>query len=181
MTRDECSQMLTLLRTAYPGFYRHMKAEDGMRTLELWSEMFAGDDCAVVRLALRDLIATHSGYPPDIAAVKERIRAITESVRGGETDEELWQLLLRASSNGIYGAREEFQRLPPILQRYCGTPATIRDMAQIDFQTLNTVTRGQFLRQIRIVRQREEFRDRLPESVRAALSPGGTDPFRLPE
>ena len=172
MTRDECSQMLTLLRTAYPGFYRHMKAEEGMRTLDLWAEMFAEEDCAVVRLALRELIATHSGYPPDIAAVKEKIRAITVSVRGGESEEELWRILVRASSNGIYGAREEFAKLPPVLQEYCGSPSTLRDMAQIDYQTLNTVTRGQFLKRIRIVLERESVCARLPEAVLASLAPG---------
>lgn len=180
MTRDECSQMLTLLRTAYPGFYRQMKAEEGHRTLDLWEEMFAGEDCAVVRLALKDLIATHTGYPPDIAAVKERIRAILDAVQGGETDEELWRMLARAASNGIYGAREEFERLPPILQQYCGSPSTLQTMALLDSQTFSTVTRGQFLRQIRYLRQREECSARLPGSVRDALAPGGgIDRFRL--
>lgn len=182
MTREECSQMLTLLRTAYPGFYRHMKAEEGVRTLDLWAEMFAEDDCTITRLALRDLIATHSGFPPDIAAVKERIRAMEAAVRGEPSDEDLWRLLVKASSNGIYGAEEEFRKLPPVLQRYCGSPAALRDMALIETETLNTVTHGQFLKQIRTARERQEFHARLPASVQAAISAGGgMERFRFPE
>ena len=173
MTREECSQMLTLLRTAYPGFYRNMKAEEGVRTLDLWTEMFSEEDCALTRLALRELISTHSGFPPDIAAVKEKLRAMKAAVLGEMSDEELWRILVKAASNGTYGAEEEFGQLPAVLQRYCGSPAALRDMARIDTETLNTVTHGQFLRQIRVAREREEFRERIPERLREALAGGG--------
>ncbi len=173
--------MLTLLRIAYPNFYRQMKAEDGVLTLGLWSEAFCDDDVNVVKFALKELIATHTGFPPDIAAVKERIRAMQSAVSGDPSDEQLWQILKRAAENGYYGAREEFDALPPVLQSYCGSPSALRDMAMIPAETLNTVTRGQFLKQIRIHRERDDFGRRLPEAARAALmAAGGVDRFRLP-
>lgn len=182
MTREECSQMLTLLRTAYPGFYRNMKAEEGVRTLDLWTEMFSEEDCALTRLALRELISTHSGFPPDIAAVKEKLRAMKAAVLGEMSDEELWRILVKAASNGTYGAEEEFGQLPAVLQRYCGSPAALRDMARIDTETLNTVTHGQFLRQIRVAREREEFRERIPARVWEVLAGGGgIKRLRFPE
>ena len=64
MTREETSQMLTILKAAYPNFYSRMSAKDGLATLNLWAEMFAEEDVNVVRYSLKRLIETHSGFPP---------------------------------------------------------------------------------------------------------------------
>jgi uncharacterized protein YcgL (UPF0745 family) len=138
--------------------------------LDLWSEMFADDDIRVVKVALFKLIETHQGYPPDIAALKEKIRELVVASTGEPTDEELWQMLRRAASNGYYGAREEFDRLPRVVQRYLGSPSALRDLAVIDEKTLNTVTKGQFLKQIVSLRERQEFADSLPEPVKEAVA-----------
>lgn len=170
MTREETSQMLTLLKVAYPNFYGKMSAKDGMATLNLWAEMFADDDVNVVKFALHRLIETHTGFPPDIAEVKSHIRLLVQASTGEPTDEELWRILRKAASNGLYGSCEEFERLPPVLKRYCGSPSALREMAMQDEKTLDTVVHGQFLRQISGIRERQEYHDSLPEGVRDAVS-----------
>lgn len=170
MTREETSQMLTLLKVAYPNFYGKMTAKDAYATLNLWAEMFADDDVNIVKFALHRLIETHTGFPPDIAEVKSHIRLLVQASTGEPTDEELWRMLRRAASNGLYGSSEEFERLPPVLKRYCGSPSALRDMAMQDEKTLDTVVHGQFLRQISGIRERQEYHDSLPEGVRDAVS-----------
>jgi hypothetical protein len=170
MTREETSQMLSLLKVAYPNFYGKMSAKDGMATLNLWAEMFADDDVNIVKFALHRLIETHTGFPPDIAEVKSHIRLLVQASTGEPTDEELWRILRKAASNGLYGSAEEFERLPPVLKRYCGSPSALREMAMQDEKTLDTVVHGQFLRQISGIRERQEYHDSLPEGVRDAVS-----------
>ena len=170
MTRKETAQMLDVLKTAYSTFYRTVSPEEGAKTLELYAEMFANDDIRIVKPALYKLIETHKGYPPDIAALKEKIRELRIAATYEPTDEELWLMLKDAVSRGYYDAREEFERLPKILQRYLGSPNTLREMAAGDVQTLNTVTKGQFLRQIVSLRERQEFADSLPEPVKEAVA-----------
>lgn len=170
MTRKETAQMLDVLKTAYPTFYRTVSPEEGVKTLELYAEMFANDDIRIVKPALFNLIETHKGYPPDIATLKEKIRELVVAATGEPTDEELWQMLRRAASNGYYGAREEFDKLPRVVQRYLGSPSALRDLAVIDEKTLNTVTKGQFLKQIVSLRERQEFADSLPEGVKEAVA-----------
>lgn len=170
MTRKETAQMLDVLKTAYPTFYRTVSPEEGVKTLELYAEMFANDDIRIVKPALFNLIETHKGYPPDIAALKEKIRELVVAATGEPTDEELWQMLRRAASNGYYGAREEFDKLPRVVQRYLGSPSALRDLAVLDEKTLNTVTKGQFLKQIVSLRERQEFADSLPEGVKEAVA-----------
>lgn len=169
MTREETAQMLTLLRVSYPNFYSKMQKSDMEMVLSLWTDMFINDDVNIVKYALKELIATHSGFPPDIAAVKSKIKEITSAATKEPTDEELWATLKRAVSNGTYGAKQEFDRLPPILQRYCGSHTAIRDMATLDADIFNTVTRGQFLKQIKVVKDREEYNKRMPEDIKALI------------
>lgn len=166
MTREETASMLTILKTAYPSFYSKMKARDGELTLELWSEMFRDDPVEIVKFALYKLIEGHNGFPPDIADVKAKVREIISASTGEPTDEELWLILKKAIEKGIYDAKEEFEKLPPVLQRYCGSPETIRELAVGDTDILNTVTHGQFMKQIGTMRERQKFEDELPEAVR---------------
>lgn len=181
MTRDETISVLKILKVSYPAFYSKFSASDMTAILDLWTEMFADDDIRVVKVALKKLIETHKGYPPDIAALKEKIRELVVAATGEPTDEELWQMLRRAASNGYYGAREEFDRLPRVVQRYLGSPSALRDLAVIDEKTLNTVTKGQFLKQIVSLRERQEFADSLPEPVKEAVARLCRKPGDCPE
>ncbi len=170
MTREDTTSVLKILKVSYPAFYSKFSKDDMVAVLDLWTEMFADDDVRVVKVALFKLIETHQGYPPDIAALKEKIRELVVAATGEPTDEELWQMLRRAASNGYYGAREEFDKLPRVVQRYLGSPSALRDLAVIDEKTLNTVTKGQFLKQIVSLRERQEFADSLPEPVKEAVA-----------
>lgn len=176
MNRLETLEMLALLRAAYPAFYSRLSPGD-MRSVEvLWCEMFAGDDIAVVKYSLHKLIESHSGYPPDIAAVKQKIRELTAAVTGEPTDEELWGLLRRAVANGLYGAKEEFEKLPAVLKTFLGSPSTLTEYAMIDSDTFNTVTHGQFLKQIPSVKSRADYRETMPDFLREYI-----EKFKLPK
>lgn len=169
MTREETIVCLKILKVAYPTFYSKMRREDGADTINVWCEMFRNEDVSVVKFSLYKLIEEHTGYPPNIGDIKQKIQELKRSANGEPTDEELWSLLMKAVSNGIYGAREEYEKLPPVLQRYLGSPSAIRDMAQIDPQTLMTVNHGQFLKQIGTIRQRQEFDELTSPDVKALL------------
>lgn len=170
MTREEVTQMLSLLKVTYPAFYSKMKRDDLILIVDLWSDMFRDDDVNIVKYALKELIATHSGYPPDIAAVKNKMKELCSSATGEATDEDLWLLLKRAVSNGLYGAEQEFEKLPAVLKRYVGTPSTLTEMALIDTDTFNTVTHGQFLKQIKVIKEREEYSQNIPDDVKQLIS-----------
>ena len=184
MTKDETLQVLSLLRASYPAFYSKMQKRELEAIANLWTEMFADDDFGIVKYALKELIATHTGFPPDIAALKIKIKEIVQTATDKPTHEELWLILKRATSNGYYGAAAEFEKLPPILKRYVGSPATLREYAMIDTDTFNTVNHGQFLKQIKIIEEREEYSAKMPSEVKMLISSvvkGIEEPKRLTE
>jgi hypothetical protein len=141
--------------------------------------MFGADDFNIVKNALKDLISTHSGFPPDIPAIKNKIKEICSAATGEATNEDLWLMLKKAVSNGIYGSRQEFEKLPPVLQRYLGSPSTLFELAQIDSDTFNTVNHGQFLKQINAIKEREAYSQALPETVRNLIASTYTPVARI--
>jgi hypothetical protein len=171
MKKAEVIQALALLRVAYPGFYARVNEQDVALTVELWAKVFEKDDAQVVTFALEQLITQQTGFPPDIAAVRGKINEITLAVLDEPTNEDLWNLLARAASNGYYGCYQEFKRLPPILQRYLGVPETLRELAQMSESTFQTVVKGQFFKQIDSLRERERFSATTPNNVKALLTP----------
>ncbi len=176
MTRKETVEMLSLLRAAYPSFYSKIGKDQLEQIVSLWEEMFKEDDVATVKLALKNLISSHKGYPPDIATLKEKIDDLMRTVRKEPTDEELFRLLSKACENGFYGYREEFEKLPDVLKRYLGDPLALMEMATLPNQTFETVTKGQFLKEIKTVRARIRAEEALPAELKKLLS-SGQNPF----
>jgi len=170
LTQNETAQILALLNAAYPAFYSKYSEYEISGIVNLWTEMFADDDFGVVKYALKELIATHTGFPPDIAALKAKINSIVQAATDKPTHEELWHMLKAATKNSIYGAQQEFEKLPPVLKRFVGSPSSLREYAMIDPDTFNTVTRGQFLKQIKVIEEREEYSRSLPENVKFLIS-----------
>lgn len=173
MTREETMKLLAVLRTAYQYFYSKYPDGDINAVVNLWHTMFADDDSRIVTAAVMALIETHTGFPPDIAAVKNKINDLISTVSGEASDEELWHQLKRAISNGLYGSVDEFEKLPPLLKRYVGSPSTLRDLAEVETDTMSTVIHGQFLKQIGIIRERERSSASLPEATKALIRSAG--------
>lgn len=175
MTRTDVITVLKILKVAYPTFYSRMRREDADDTVAVWCEMFRDENVDVVKLALYQVIAEHDNFPPSIGEIKTKIRELVAAATGTHTDEELWQTLKTAVGNGLYGAREEYAALPDEVRRYLGSPNTLRELAQTDTETLNTVVHGQFLRQIGAIRERVKFDRETPEEMKrliaAAYSP----------
>lgn len=169
MTRDDTLSMLSLLKAAYPSFYAKMNQRDAIGVVDLWSEMFADEDVNVVKVALKTLIETHNGFPPDIADVKAEIKRIVAAATGAKTDAELWAQLEEAvTKHSAYAheCNEAFKKLDPIVQSYVGSPSALHDMGMGDSKTFHTVTRGLFMKALPAMRQRIEYAAALPPGVK---------------
>ena len=169
MNREECTKCLTVLRVNYQSFARNMTASDANAVITSWEMCFKDEPYELVSMAIYDLIQTKKDFAPDIAAIKERIREMQAVVCGEHTNEELWNILKRAASRSAYNAEEEFEKLPPILQRYIGGPSGLYDMSQTDATTVDTVQRGIFLKNIDNMKSREDFQQRLSPAARDML------------
>ena len=134
MNRAETLAIMSVMKAAYPAFYREMSARDAEAAVSLWCEMFADDPAHIVAMAVKSHIASdRKGYPPNIGSIKEAIRKLT---RPDEmSDMEAWGYVSMALRNGIYGYAEEFKKLPPVIRRIVGTPMQLRECLDLENPT----------------------------------------------
>lgn len=160
---------MSILATAYPRFYAGTSVAEQNRTLQLWATMFADDDYRIVCAAVKAFIATdEKGFPPHIGAIKAAIRRLTAQDEMSES--EAWTLVRKAISNGYYGAKEEFDKLPPVLQKLVGGPEQLREWSLMDSATVQSVVASNIQRAYRTMAARKREWDALPEDVRQIAS-----------
>lgn len=163
MTREETLAVMSVLKAAYPDYYRDMRKNDADAIVNLWAEMFSDEPAQIVALAVKSLIATGK-YNPKIADVKEKIVKLKNA--NAMTEQEAWNLVSRAISNGIYGSQKEFDALPASVQRIVGSPMQLKEWAMMDSDTVQSVVASNFQRSYKIRAESDREYMALPSSVR---------------
>ena len=152
MSRDEVIAILGVLKVAYPNFYKQITKDELEQTVSLWSKMFANDNAKLVTAAVESLITSFQ-FPPTIADIKNAMYKLTNE---DKTDIEYWNELNRAVCNCLYNTEQVYNNLSDPVKKFVGSPRALRDLALTDTSTFNTVTKGQFLKQIVILKEREK-------------------------
>lgn len=165
MTRDDTLDLLSILKAAYPNFYRDMTRKDADHVISLWTEMFKDEPAEVVALAVKRHIATDTkGFPPHIGAIKD---AIVKIMQPDEmTEMEAWALINKATKNSAWHSAEEFEKLPPVLQRLVGSPNQLKDWSQMDEATVQSVVASNFQRSYKARAKHERDYMALPTQVK---------------
>jgi hypothetical protein len=165
MTLEETGAIMDILRAAYPNFYKSQSADERLGAADLWAAMFGEDDFAIVACSVKAFIATDpKGFPPTIGAIKGRLADMRSPAE--MTEQEAWNAVRSAISNGLYGAKEEFEKLPATLQRLVGAADALREWAAMDSERLETVVASNFMRSYRARAASERERMMLPGDVK---------------
>lgn len=165
MDRKETISILSLMRAAYPSFYKGVSKEDAEEIVNLWCDMFHNDPVGIVGAAVKSLIETdEKGYPPHIGAVKEKIRLITCNEE--RTEMEAWNIVFKAICRGIYYSREDFERFPDEIKEIVGGHKQIKHWAMMDSDMVQSVVSSNFQRSYREKMKRKNEFEKLPEDVK---------------
>lgn len=157
MIKSDAASVLMILRAAYPQFYSGITQVDANEIMNLWYDMFADYDVNIVKHALQKLLKVHNRFPPTIADVEQQIQELISVSKNEPTNEELWQMLREGILDGRNGAVEHFNEFPEVLKKYCGSPKWLRDHADYDLNTFDTVEKAHFMKQISEMKRRVEF------------------------
>ena len=142
MTKEEFLIISRAIRAVYP----NMLADDGAK--DVWFSMLSDLPYMQVSVALQTHMMT-SKFPPTIAD----LRVNHAEQQRGLTELEAWAMVRKAIKNGTYGAEEEYEKLPEIVQKAVGSASNIRQWAQSDSGMLETIE-AHFLKAFRIQRGR---------------------------
>lgn len=163
MTRDETIKILMIIQAAYPNY----KPPDKTVAVNVWSEMLSDISYEQVSVAVKAYIQTDtSGFAPSIGNIREKVQFIF-SEEDDLNESAAWAIVWRAICNSGYHAEEEYNKLPPIVQRAVGSPRQLREwglMENIDGKSI-VVLQSNFQRVFRIEKEREKERKKLSQNI----------------
>ena len=177
MSRTEMVQIITLLAGNYETIANKSQQQRELM-LNTWYECLGDLDYKIVLQAVKKTII-ESPYPPTIHEIrKNAVELINPTTK--RTAIEAWNEAIGMISNGIYMTEEQFNTASPEVKKFFGNVRQVKELAMLDSDTVNTVTKGQFLKQYDILVQRDREEKMLPEPMKEMIT-GLANKFALPE
>lgn len=174
MDREETKKLLMVIQASYPNFNPPDKAV----AVDTWHMMLEEYDYARVQQALKMFILSDtSGFAPSIGQLVARMRQTAEGDDIGEI--QAWGIISRAIQNSGYHAKEEFDKLPPLLQRVVYSPANLKEWALMDADTVNSVIQSHVVRSYRATAKAAQEEAKLPPKFKATIKAQQKTPERL--
>ena len=168
MTLSESARIVGILQFNYPDRFTGFSDEALKTYIRNWHSFFKEDSYELVAEAVRVYITTSSErFMPNVGQIKEQIRKLRTPEE--MSDGEAWARISRALENGSYGAEEEFKKLPPVLKRVVGSPSQLREWAQMDVETVQSVVASNVQRSYRAIAKTEAEWSKLPPGYREKL------------
>lgn len=170
-------QIITLLAGNYETIANKSQQQRELM-LNTWYECLGDLDYKIVLQAVKKTII-ESPYPPTIHEIrKNAVEMVNPTTK--RTAIEAWNEAIGMISNGIYMTEEQFNTASPEVKKFFGNVRQVKELAMLDSDTVNTVTKGQFLKQYEILVQRDREEKMLPEPMKEMIT-GLANKFALPE
>lgn len=158
MTRDEMKILAKAMKAVYPQMMPDRDAFD------VWYELLKDLDYRQASAALQRHMQT-SKYPPTIADIRQAVTAPKEEM----PELEAWALARKAIRCDPDSAKEQFDRLPELVQKTIGTPAALTEWGQLPSETVGSVIQSQFLRGYRAQAERQRTDTAIAPKVRKLI------------
>ena len=164
MTEKEVRQLLAMAQAVYPNYNPPSREA----AVNAWLMCLSEYDNNVVTAAFKAYMTTDtSGFAPSIGQLLDKLHAIQSPQELNEM--EAWSLVSKALRNGYYGAAEEFDKLPPLVQKAVGSPDNLRNWSQTDVKAIETVIQSNFMRSYAAIVKREHEIKKMPADVQALI------------
>ena len=166
MTRDEVKEIIMIMTYTYSNY----KPADITATLDTWTAILASYQFEHIRAALHSYILSDTkGFAPTPGQLIDKIPVQSFDM----TEMEAWGMVNKALSNSSYHAKEEFDKLPLVVQKTLGRFEVLQEWAGMEIDTVQSVIQSNFIRNYRTVLQREKERNKLPTRLREILEAAG--------
>ena len=164
MTIKESRKIIAVMMATYPN-YKPIDAELAATT---WANVTEEYTYEQVDNALKMYMQTDtSGFAPSPGQIIDKIHSLTEPTELNEM--EAWSLVSKAIRNSGYNSVEEFEKLPPIVQKAVGLPDQLRTWA-LDEHYNEGVARGHFINCYKQILEREQEIQKMPQAVRDMIA-----------
>lgn len=167
MNISETAKILYVMKATYPRYYSSLSPNEIATMAEAWHMMLEEYDYNAVAASLKAYtLGDASGFPPTPGQLVEKLsKARTEH----EDAVSAWQKVRKALRNGNYGAEDEYEKLPPLIQKALGGASTIRAWSNVPSETLESVQMSQFIKAYNSLATRETEDRKIPDAVKIAM------------
>lgn len=162
MSKEETIQVITLLAGNYDSIAKKDKIQKQLM-INTWQECLGDLDYQLVLQAVKKSIID-SPYPPTIHDIRKNAVEMINPTQN-RTAIEAWNEAYRMICGGLYMTQEQFEMASPEVKKFFGNVRQVAELARTDIDTVNTVTKGQFLKQYDVLVQREQERKMLPPQM----------------
>lgn len=162
MSKEETIQVITLLAGNYNNIAEKDKIQKQLM-INTWVGLLGDLDYRLVLEAVKKTMIT-SPYPPTVHDIrKNAIEMINPSTQ--RTAIEAWNEAYAMICRGTYMTEEEFEKASPEVKKFFGNVRQVKELAQTNTDVVNSVTKGQFLKQYEVIVNREKEQKLLPQSM----------------
>lgn len=161
MTVDEFAKLADAIKTYFPR--DNMLPTD--ESMELWFDMLNDLDYQSASASLKKHVAS-SRFPPTIADIREGATDFTAPQELNEM--EAWSIVSKAIRNSGYNSVEEFEKLPPLVQKSVGLPSQLRTWA-LDENYNEEVVSSNFIKCYRTELARQKELQKMPQNIRQLI------------
>ena len=168
MTGAETKKILFVIRASYPEAYKGLSEDDLKVLVTTWTALLADYTYEQVSLALQHYLLNDTyGRAP-------KIGQIVESIRKTNTREELnaneaWGLVYRAICNSAYNSEQEFEKLPPVVQKAVGSPNNLKEYACMNIEDVQVTIKAHFKSIYEVEVKRKQEYEKLPQATRELI------------
>lgn len=162
MTKQETIQVITLLAGNYDSIAKKDKAQKQLM-INTWQECLGDLDYNIVLQAVKKSII-ESPYPPTIHDIRKNAVEMINPTQQ-RTAIEAWNEAYSMICGGLYMTEEQFEQHSPEVKKFFGNVRQVKELAQTKTDVVNSVTKGQFLKQYDIIVQRQQEHNLLPAQM----------------
>lgn len=162
MKKSEMVQIITLLAGNYESIANKSQAQREMM-LNTWQECLGDLDYKLVLQAVKKTII-ESPYPPTIHDIRKNAIEMVNPIQT-RTAIEAWNEAYKMICGGLYMTSEQFETASPEVKKFFGNVRQVKELAQTNTDVVNSVTKGQFLKQYEVIVNREKEQKLLPQSM----------------
>lgn len=161
MNKQETVQVITLLAGNYDSIAKK-DATQKQLMINTWQECLGDLDYNLVLQAVKRTIIT-SPYPPTINEIRKNAIELVTPTEANSLD--YWNECYKMICGGTYMTQEEFDNHSEICKKFLGSIEQLRNYAIGDIQVINTVVKGQFMKQFEMIITREKENRLLPPKM----------------
>ena len=166
MNKQETIQVITLLAGNYNSIAEKDKTQKQLM-VNTWLECLGDLDYSLVMQAVKKTII-ESPFPPTVHDIRKNAIEIANP-GSNRTAIEAWNEAYGMICNGLYMTDEEFATHSSDVKKFFGSVRQVKELAMTDADVVNSVTKGQFLKQYDVIQEREHEDKLLPDSMKTLI------------